>query len=72
MLCRQTQLIIYEKPTGRKDGSKRLAQVIWPTGLSLLPSGIGLDAESFILMKYFHGFLRGEREGAQALMKRGK
>jgi hypothetical protein len=66
-------LIIYEKPTGDKKGTKRLAQVMWPTGLSVLPAGMGLDGESFILMKYFHGFLRGEREGAQALIaKRGK
>jgi hypothetical protein len=31
---------------------------------------MGVDGENYLLMKYFHGFLRGEREGAVALMKK--
>lgn len=63
-LCRQQQLIIFEKPTGKKDGSKTLASAIWPTGFSSLPDGHGVFNEDYLLMRYFHGFLVGEREGA--------
>lgn len=72
-MCRFQQFEIYEKPTGKRDGSKILSTVIWPAGFTVLPNGVGIDGENFLLMKYFHGFLQGEREGAAKLMnKRGK
>jgi hypothetical protein len=71
-MCRETQLIIFEKPTGKKDGSKILSQVIWPTGFSFLPSG-HFESEDYMLTRYFMGFLRGEREGALAMVaKKGR
>jgi hypothetical protein len=69
-LCRNQQLIIYEKPTGKKDGSKILSQILWPTGFSVLPSGNGVEYEDYILMKYFYGFIAGEREACAILMSR--
>jgi len=72
-MCRNQELIIYEKPTGKRDGSKILSSVLWTTGLNVLPNGTGLNGENFLLMKYFYGFLTGEREGASKLMsKKGK
>lgn len=72
-LCRQQQLIIYEKPTGDKKGTKILSTVLWPQGFSILPNNLGVDGENFIMMKYFHGFLMGERDGAVRLMaKKGR
>ncbi len=72
-LCREQQLIIYEKPVGDKKGSKRLSTVLWTTGLSILPNGQGVESEDFFLMKYFQGFMQGERAGAQKLMsKKGR
>lgn len=73
LMCRNQQLIIYEKPTGKKDGSKILSTVQWTTGLSVLPNSVGVGGENYLLMKYFHGFMQGEREGAGKLMsKKGK
>lgn len=73
IVCRQQQLIIYEKPTGRKDGSKILTQALWTTGLSVLPSGLGVLEEDYTLLKYFQGFLQGERQGSAKLMsKKGR
>lgn len=64
---------MYEKPTGKRDGSKILSQLPWPSGFSLLPNGSGVFNEEYILMKYFYGFLVGEREGCAILMsKKGK
>jgi hypothetical protein len=72
-LCRQQQLVIYEKPTGRKDGSKILSTTIWTQGLTVLPNGSGIYHEDYIMTKYFLGFLMGERQAAAKLMsKKGK
>lgn len=69
-MARTTQLVIYEKPTGKKDGSKVLTTLIWPTGFSILPDNSIINENDYILMKYFHGFLQGEREGCATIMKR--
>lgn len=72
-LCRQQQLVIYEKPTGKKDGSKVLSTAVWPTGFSSLPDGHGLYHEDYMLMKYFSGFLVGEKEAcAKLIARKGK
>lgn len=72
-LCRNQELIIFEKPTGKKDGSKMLTRIIWTTGISTLPEGRGLLSEDFLLMRYFSGFLQGDREAAaKELAKKGK
>lgn len=72
-LCRQQQLLIYEKPTGKKDGSKILSTVLWTTGLSVLPHGAGIYDEDYLMTKFFLGFLNGERQGAAKLMsKKGR
>lgn len=71
--CRTLDIKIYEKPTGKRDGSKLLSTVPWPTGFSQLPGAGGLDDQDYVTMKYFFGFLAGEREGASKLIsKRGR
>lgn len=69
-LCRTQQLIVYEKPTGRKDGSKVLTTILWPTGFSVLPNGGSLNDESYVITKYFHGFMSGEKKAAAEQMKK--
>jgi len=50
-----------------------LTKIIWTTGLSALPAGSGLLEEDYLLMRYFSGFLMGDRKAATAeLNKKGK
>lgn len=70
LLCRTLEFVVFEKPTGKKDGSKQLTTMLWPTGLSVLPQEGGVDDQSYIMMRLFSAALRGEREGAARAMKR--
>lgn len=71
--CRQLTITIYEKPTGKKDGSKILSVLTWPTGYAHLPAPGGVADQDYLTMRYFRGFMSGEREAAGKLLsRRGK
>lgn len=70
VLCRSTQLVIYRKPTGKKDGSEKIVPIIWPTGLTQLPSQGGTDEQRYIDARLLSAALRGEQSGIGRLMNK--
>ena len=70
LLCRQTHFLIFRKPTGRKDGSERLVSVVWPMGFSTWPDAGGMNDQSYLTIRLFGAFLRGEQQGQVRQMQR--
>ncbi len=70
LLCRTTQLVIFRKPTGKSDGSEKIVTVMWPTGFSMLPLAGGFEDQSYLQMKMFAAFLRGEQRGQSRMMSK--
>jgi hypothetical protein len=60
----------FEKPV-KKNGEKQFTVILWPTGLSSLPSWGGIDEQNFIYTRLFSAFLAGERDGAIERINRG-
>lgn len=67
-LCRAQQFVHFRRP--EQGGKERLVSVIFTTGLSVLPTEGGVDDQSYVTMRIFAAFLRGEREGQLRLMQR--
>jgi hypothetical protein len=68
VLCRSTQLVVFRKPTGKKDGSEKLVTVVWPTGFTQYPAAGGLEDQSYLTTRLFAACLRGEQAGCARLM----
>ena len=69
--CRSTQLNIFRKPVkGKKDGTERIAVVVWPTGFTTLPKKGGWDDQPYYITRLFAAALRGEQQGASRLMQK--
>lgn len=67
-LCRAQQFVNFRRP--EQGGRERMISIIFTTGLSLLPVDGGVDDQSYVTMRIFAAFLRGEREGQLRLMQR--
>lgn len=67
-LCRSQQFVHFRKP--EQGGREKLVSVIFTTGLSLLPEEGGVEDQSYVTMRIFAAFLRGEREGQLRTMQR--
>lgn len=68
ILCRSTQLVIFRKPTGKKDGSEKIVTVVWPTGITTWPTHGGAEDQSYLTSRLFAAALRGEQAGVARLM----
>jgi hypothetical protein len=68
LLCRSADLIIFRKPTGKKDGSEKIVVVVWPTGFTTMPSVGGWEQQPYITTRLFAAAMRGEQQGASRLM----
>lgn len=68
LMCRSTQLVVFRKPTGKKDGSEKIVTVVWPTGFTSYPQRGGLEDQSYLTVRLFAAALRGEQQGAGRLM----
>lgn len=69
LLCRQTQLVIFRKPT-KKAGEEKIVTVLWPTGFSTLPNEGGWDQQDYLTTRLFAAALRGEQKGVARNMAR--
>ena len=69
LLCRQTQLVIFRKPT-RRAGEEKIVTVVWPTGFSTLPRDGGWDEQDYITTRLFAAALRGEQRGVARNMQK--
>lgn len=67
-LCRSADLIVFRKPTGKKDGSEKIVVVTWPTGFTTYPRAGGWEQQSYIVTRLFAAAMRGEKQGASRLM----
>lgn len=67
-LCRAQQFVHFRRP--EQGGREKLVSVIFTTGLSLLPEEGGVEDQSYVTMRIFAAFLRGEREGQLRMMQR--
>lgn len=72
LLCRQTHFFIFRKPTGKSDGSERLVSVVWPMGFSTWPNAGGLNDQTYLTIRLFGAFLRGEQQGQVRQMQRNR
>ena len=69
LLCRSTQLVIYRKPVaGKKDGTEKIVTIVWPMGLTQLPTDGGIGEQSFLDARLLAAALRGEQHGTVRLM----
>jgi hypothetical protein len=68
IMCRSTQLVIFRKPTGKKDGSEKIVTVVWPTGITTWPRMGGAEDQSYLTSRLFAAALRGEQQGMARMM----
>ena len=69
LLCRQTQLMIFRKPT-KKSGEEKIVTVLWPTGFSTLPDEGGWNQQDYLTTRLFAAALRGEQRGVARNMSK--
>lgn len=63
LACRSTQLEVFRKPTGKRDGSEKIVIVQYPTGFTILPNRGGWHDQSYLTTRLFTAALRGEQAG---------
>jgi hypothetical protein len=68
LLCRQTQLMIFRKPT-KRAGEEKIVTVVWPTGFGTLPDEGGWYQQDYLTTRLFAAALRGEQRGVARNMK---
>ena len=69
LMCRTTELVIYEKPINR-DGDKKVAPIIYPTGIGTWPRAGGIYDQDYVESKVLYAFLRGDQTGTQKFMNK--